>query len=356
MLGYKKCCSTDKNYDKESALSCKLAISKMIFPSETNEEIEFKGTLLECDLFSVLVSYIYYYDGECKIEEFDRLVQILFAAKLLQTVLNPCTEEIQSSEENMDITSLHPNVIEFLQLIVNIVPDICKIEDITSFNQNISFLRKVYILRHTLYDVFFSSLPDESSPFSDLCEVLIHNPQTISNLDQLLQSWYSSTPKDQIRSTATFAPFTFIELPKQYSFAYDKKFTNFICCNCNGTPSKPALCLICGTIVCAESGCCSENSFGECNTHMRKCGSVGVYLLLYSTMILLLQNGKGCFWGSIYVDEHGEIDKNLTRGKELHLSEVKLRELTKLCANLQIGKVCQSKQAKSRTLVLWERF
>merc|ERR1712100_547350 len=134
MLGYKKCCSTDKNYDKESALSCKLAISKMIFPSETNEEIEFKGTLLECDLFSVLVSYIYYYDRECKIEEFDRLVQILFAAKLLQTVLNPCTEEIQSSEENMDITSLHPNVIEFLQLIVNIVPDICKIEDITSFN------------------------------------------------------------------------------------------------------------------------------------------------------------------------------------------------------------------------------
>ena len=363
MLGYKKCCLTDKNYDSASSAVCAEELNRMIFPSSpkstitTNSEL-FSLQLLQCDLFSVLVALLFYHSQECPMEEFDNLVQILFAALLVQIVLKENTS--LESTAIAPTGSIHPNVADLLQLVVNAVSSATIDEYIPIVQQKSKeFLRKVYILRHTLYNVFFSSLPEDNGSINDICEVLIRNPQQTPQLPELLTYWIiskdSSTEKI-VRSNSDFCPFSFIDLPQTYSFTYDKKYTTYQCPNCGKPPLKPALCLICGTILCSDNLCCSVGSFGECNTHLRQCGNLGVFLLLCSTMILLLKDGKGCLWGSIYVDEHGEIDKDLSRGKELHISSVKLQELKNICEKQLIPKVCQKKQAKSRSIILWDRF
>ncbi|KAJ3026557.1 UNVERIFIED_CONTAM: hypothetical protein HDU68_005451 [Siphonaria sp. JEL0065] len=42
------------------------------------------------------------------------------------------------------------------------------------------------------------------------------------------------------------------------------------CHNCQKPISDPALCLICGTLVCALSFCCHKDKRGECNNHMKQ--------------------------------------------------------------------------------------
>ena len=37
-------------------------------------------------------------------------------------------------------------------------------------------------------------------------------------------------------------------------------------------PEDPAICLMCGRLVCAGSGCCKKEEKGELTRHLRKCG------------------------------------------------------------------------------------
>ncbi|CEG70414.1 hypothetical protein RMATCC62417_06318 [Rhizopus microsporus] len=43
-----------------------------------------------------------------------------------------------------------------------------------------------------------------------------------------------------------------------------------ICRKCNSVPEHSAICLICGTFVCARRFCCTEGTKGECNVHMKR--------------------------------------------------------------------------------------
>ncbi|KAJ3294206.1 hypothetical protein HDU79_011373, partial [Rhizoclosmatium sp. JEL0117] len=94
------------------------------------------------------------------------------------------------------------------------------------------------------------------------------------------------------------------------------------CNNCQKQISDPALCLICGTLVCALSFCCHKDKKGECNNHMKQCsGDVGVFFLIKRFKILLLHNEKGCHMDPPYLDIHGEVDVNRRKGSRqfLHL-------------------------------------
>lgn len=42
-----------------------------------------------------------------------------------------------------------------------------------------------------------------------------------------------------------------------------------VCRKCKTVPEHSAICLICGTFVCARRFCCTEGTKGECNTHMK---------------------------------------------------------------------------------------
>ncbi|GAA6024173.1 hypothetical protein JCM10207_005593 [Rhodosporidiobolus poonsookiae] len=85
------------------------------------------------------------------------------------------------------------------------------------------------------------------------------------------------------------------------------------CARCKTVPGMPALCLLCGEMVCAQSFCCmsgeDEAAHGECNEHMWTCGgAVGIFYLVKRNAILYLSTDKGAFSTPPYLDSHGEVD------------------------------------------------
>ncbi|KAJ2438088.1 E3 ubiquitin-protein ligase ubr1, partial [Coemansia sp. RSA 2424] len=74
--------------------------------------------------------------------------------------------------------------------------------------------------------------------------------------------------------------YSLVDLPDRFEVLFERSAKAF-CPRCNGIPSDPALCLLCGGFVCAQSFCCEEDGIGECNMHMKTCGgTVGAYLLV----------------------------------------------------------------------------
>jgi len=117
-------------------------------------------------------------------------------------------------------------------------------------------------------------------------------------------------------------PFRLLPLPHLYQEIFSK-YLNSKCKVCSSISTTPALCLICGAIVCADN--CTFEHVNECG-----CG-VGMVLLINNTTVQIIMRGdRICLWGSPYLDEHGEEDTDLRRGKPLYLNEGRYNQLTKL--------------------------
>jgi E3 ubiquitin-protein ligase UBR3 len=86
-------------------------------------------------------------------------------------------------------------------------------------------------------------------------------------------------------------------------------------------PHEPALCLVCGQLLCCAGACCAQaGGPRECFAHAQACGAgVGVFLLVRATRLVLLRGGRRCVYPSPYLDEYGEEDAYLRRGRPLHL-------------------------------------
>jgi len=60
----------------------------------------------------------------------------------------------------------------------------------------------------------------------------------------------------------------------------------------------------------------------EAVSHAESCGAgTAVYLAVNSSAVIVIRGKKACVWGSVYLDSHGEEDRDLKRGKPLFLSE-----------------------------------
>ncbi|KAJ1801177.1 E3 ubiquitin-protein ligase ubr1 [Coemansia sp. RSA 2399] len=124
--------------------------------------------------------------------------------------------------------------------------------------------------------------------------------------------------------------FTLVDLPDRFEDLFERSAKAF-CPRCNGVPSDPALCLMCGTFICAQSFCCEEDGIGECNMHMKTCGgTVGIYLLVKKCGLLLLHHDNGCFMSAPYLDQHGEVDLGLKRGRPLFINRARYEEMRRL--------------------------
>jgi hypothetical protein len=67
---------------------------------------------------------------------------------------------------------------------------------------------------------------------------------------------------------------------------------------------------------------------GACTMHARKNGSgIGLFFLVQKCTVLLMHNNKSAYSPSLYVDEHGEEDPGLRRGRPLYLNDVRYRAL-----------------------------
>ncbi|KAJ1733245.1 E3 ubiquitin-protein ligase ubr1 [Coemansia biformis] len=124
--------------------------------------------------------------------------------------------------------------------------------------------------------------------------------------------------------------FSLVELPDRFDVFFEHS-AKACCPRCNGVPNDPALCLLCGGFICAQSFCCEEDGVGECNMHMKTCGgTVGLYLLVKKCGLLLLHHDNGCFMSAPYLDQHGEVDLGLRRGRPLYLNKSRYEELRRL--------------------------
>jgi len=92
---------------------------------------------------------------------------------------------------------------------------------------------------------------------------------------------------------------------------------------------ETAVCLLTGAVM--RSARRSKGSDGTCTLHARKTGSgIGIFFLIQKCTVLLMHNNKSAYSPSLYVDEHGEEDVGLRRGRPLFFSEERYQVLETL--------------------------
>lgn len=172
-----------------------------------------------------------------------------------------------------------------------------------------------------------------------------------------LRAWLAASPS-VAAGPAAAAPHLrpkLLALPELYQNLY-LEWSERPCARCRRPPREPALCLVCGALVCCAGECCAARHphphahaaaalgdaafrFGhavepgsgllvphtaprECFTHAASCGAgTCVFLLVKATKLLLLRGPRSCVFPSPYLDSHGEEDMYLRRGRPLYLSE-----------------------------------
>jgi hypothetical protein len=197
------------------------------------------------------------------------------------------------------------------------------------------FLRRSSILLHVLEaaDVTTFSFPET---FDDLIVhlqlpsilELFNSPQ----LQKLVGNWckqYLEVKDDyHIPRLGPIVSTHLIDLPNTFQDLV-LKFVGVKCVTCGAVPKQGAVCLICGQLCCVASQCCFRNEKGECARHATTCGG-GLFIMLKSTYSLIIRGDRRTAWGSLYLDEHGEEDIALRRGRPLYLSIVRYNELRHL--------------------------
>ncbi|RVE45885.1 hypothetical protein evm_009484 [Chilo suppressalis] len=112
---------------------------------------------------------------------------------------------------------------------------------------------------------------------------------------------------------------------------YDRLFTYYherVCTQCGAVPKEASVCLLCGTLVCLKQACCRQHQVAEAVQHAMECGGgTGIFLVVTSTYIIVIRGRRACLWGSLYLDDYDEEDRDLKRGKPLYLSQDRLELL-----------------------------
>ncbi len=109
--------------------------------------------------------------------------------------------------------------------------------------------------------------------------------------------------------------------------------------------SENAVCLICGEMVIVGSR-------EGCTIHARHCGSgCGVFFLIQRCAVLLMRDSFAAFYGSMYVDEHGEEDAWVRRGRPLYLSTSRYATLCRMYQAHQVAEeVCRRRLLTNRVI------
>uniref|UniRef100_A0A8C1TJC6 E3 ubiquitin-protein ligase n=1 Tax=Cyprinus carpio TaxID=7962 RepID=A0A8C1TJC6_CYPCA len=207
------------------------------------------------------------------------------------------------------------------------------------------FLRLSCLLQHHLYgDSLPGCLVEEEFSLLAGCLGLAGSAQSsaaclewnISALD-LISQWCSEEiyfVSDFLESLQSllgqdpqWAAPRLLHLPDNYNTIF-QYYHRKSCTSCGKTPKDPALCLVCGAFVCLKGQCCKQQGVCECVLHSQHCGAAtGIFLLINASVIIIIRGHRFCLWGSVYLDAHGEEDRDLRRGKPLYLCEERYRVL-----------------------------
>ncbi|XP_075685544.1 E3 ubiquitin-protein ligase UBR3 isoform X2 [Rhinoderma darwinii] len=237
----------------------------------------------------------------------------------------------QEEEEAEDVTKISSTAWT-LQSIEHHVQQFC-----------LPFLRITTLLQHHLFGADIPSC-QEGDEFVVLCSCLGILPSILQSsleftsatcLDwpvsafDLISQWCSEvilfTEKQPDQVNALLVQETKWDLPRllQLPEVYNTIFQYYhrkACSVCTKVPKDPALCLVCGTFVCLKGLCCKQQNFCECVLHSQNCGAgTGIFLLINASVIIIIRGHRFCLWGSVYLDAHGEEDRELRRGKPLYI-------------------------------------
>ncbi|XP_033965531.1 E3 ubiquitin-protein ligase ubr3 isoform X2 [Pseudochaenichthys georgianus] len=213
------------------------------------------------------------------------------------------------------------------------------------------FLRLSCLLQHHLYgDTLTGCLEEEEFPSLAVCLGLLASaPQPSNNAHSasclqwavdafdLVTQWCAEvTGLSQMQAEQSltllvqepeWATPRLLQLPDNYNVIF-QYYHRKACTACKKVPKDPALCLVCGAFVCLKGVCCKQQGICECVLHSQHCGAAtGIFLLINASVIIIIRGHRFCLWGSVYLDAHGEEDRDLRRGKPLFLCEERYRVL-----------------------------
>ncbi|PRP88998.1 e3 ubiquitin-protein ligase UBR1-like [Planoprotostelium fungivorum] len=317
-----------------------------------DEEVEMKQPLLSRDLFSCMICTVVAWPQTYTLfQNFHRILSTFYHALVIQTLvgISHLSEDqkidptaIPSTEEDL---ACRKNITDYLA-----VPSQSKLERLSpncvQYAQEVMlpFLRASAILLYSGFDQkMIPWMMNQGAPveqFSTLTRYLclpslqdaIQNMSMEKPLGQLRNRWLArlrqDTEQEIIPMTAPSVPFTLIRLPDSYAELL-QKYGSLRCKHCGfgHNSSRRYICLICGSI--------------ECEEHLSPClGDIGVYLNPKSSQVWIdraAHRGHVRFsiWGSPYLDEHGEEDVDLYRGRPLFLNQERYEQLAALLISHQ---------------------
>uniref|UniRef100_A0A674B6J2 E3 ubiquitin-protein ligase n=1 Tax=Salmo trutta TaxID=8032 RepID=A0A674B6J2_SALTR len=208
------------------------------------------------------------------------------------------------------------------------------------------YLRLSCLLQHHLYGDKLSGCP-EVEEFSGLAGCLgllapalqpsnpIYSASCLDwtvNAFDLMTQWCSevtglSDTQTLLVQDPQWASPHLLHLPDHYNIIF-QYYHKKACTACKKVPKDPALCLVCGAFVCLKGLCCKQQGICECVLHSQHCGAAtGIFLLINASVIIIIRGHRFCLWGSVYLDAHGEEDRDLRRGKPLFLCVERYRVL-----------------------------
>lgn len=203
----------------------------------------------------------------------------------------------------------------------------------------LAFVRKYAIFAFAVLGVRFPSEPTshhgtELDRLSDLLKLhslddvlrgASHSGSTAGSYRSITYSRWLNEISPQHRSTLKLSwplPIALTPLPDSLDVLLERCLY-FICPRCQTNPRQPALCLLCGAMLCFQSQCCWYEGVGagECAAHRTECGgSVGLFLVIKRSTLLVTRGNLGAFGPTPYLDVHGEQDPDLRRGKPQFLN------------------------------------
>jgi Proteolysis_6 C-terminal/Putative zinc finger in N-recognin (UBR box)/E3 ubiquitin-protein ligase UBR1-like, winged-helix domain len=265
---------------------------------------------------------------------------------------------LSSSATSGDVSSDVPNWKCLTELVDN------RLESVVQHMCSPLLRRVSYLLSSTLSGGAARGSPNDwasTANFLRVSQLFSEKPvNALRDVHRLLYSWardYFRRAHEynvdgdsgcQRRSTSTKItqfPFKFRLTPLPRTFQdlyYEHHDTPCVSCG-HASSAHAAMCMVCGKFVCVRD---STNCHLD---HVRSCsGRHGILLALKRCDVMLVLNTKTCFWGSVYLDEHGEEDIMLTRGKPMFLNEARCQQLTDLFLSPAFTHFIEERQIRRR--------
>jgi E3 ubiquitin-protein ligase UBR1 len=141
------------------------------------------------------------------------------------------------------------------------------------------FLRKAVIFTHVYEGVVFPKVDGDDTPESDrLCRLLglpslveviaLAGDPACATLTTMIRKWVAWRHRSGYIPIDIHHPaiFEVIGLPTRLDVLLELA-SKFRCLECGSVPDEPAMCLLCGEIVCTQTVCCEKDGMGEMNLH-----------------------------------------------------------------------------------------